>query len=246
MKIKQTILLLICNKIFGYILPISWNWQSINGKNMLTKILDQNSLQNCNSCWVYGALSSLADRIKIARKGKQPDIHLSVPFILNCGRNIAGSCDGGTILGTYQFIKHVNFVAFDMCYEYTKCPTFEHCEKNINLNYYPNATISRYGTVSGVYFMKYEIYTNGPIACAINAIPLFHHKNKTFDNPNASRNLNHIVSIVGWIENVWTVKNSWGEHWGHFGFFKIKMGENQLGIEQECSYAIPYSWTEFT
>jgi len=48
-------------------------------------------------------MSSLADRIKIARMtaGSEgdifpgPDISLSIQFILNCGGEVAGSCHGG-------------------------------------------------------------------------------------------------------------------------------------------------------
>jgi hypothetical protein len=37
--------------------------------------------QNRLSCWAHGALSSFADRIKIARKGQGVDINLSIQFI---------------------------------------------------------------------------------------------------------------------------------------------------------------------
>jgi len=44
----------------------------------------------CGSCWAHGAISSLEDRIKIARKAASPDIKLSIQMILNCGTEIAG------------------------------------------------------------------------------------------------------------------------------------------------------------
>lgn len=57
---------------------------------------------------VHVSLQSLADRIKIARKGKGVDINLSVQYILNCGGNMAGSCHGGSHSGVYQMIKTVS------------------------------------------------------------------------------------------------------------------------------------------
>jgi len=46
----------------------------------------------------------------------------------------------------------------------------------------------------------------------------------------------HAVKIVGWGTDsgtaYWLVANSWGTTWGLDGFFKIKRGTNECGIEQ--------------
>jgi hypothetical protein len=78
-------------------LPDSFNWGDVDGKSYLTKSLNQHIPQYCGSCWAHGALSSLGDRIKIARKAQGDDINLSIQFILNCGTEMAGSCHGGYV-----------------------------------------------------------------------------------------------------------------------------------------------------
>ncbi len=73
--------------------------------------------QYCGSCWAHAAMSSLGDRIKIARMVQNansegmsigPDINLSIQFILNCGADVAGSCHGGTYIYTLGNGKSFN------------------------------------------------------------------------------------------------------------------------------------------
>ncbi len=66
-------------------LPRSWTWGNVNGTSYITKNLNQHIPQYCGSCWAHGALSALADRIKIARKAQAAEINLSIQYILNCG-----------------------------------------------------------------------------------------------------------------------------------------------------------------
>ena len=53
----------------------------------------------------------------------------------------------------------------------------------------------------------------------------------------------HSVKIIGWgSENgtpFWLIANSWNEDWGDQGFFKIKRGSNECGIEKEVIAGIP-------
>lgn len=122
------------------------------------------------SCWAHGALSSLADRIKIARNASGTEINLSIQHVLNCGGDVAGSCHGGSHSGAYDFIKQNGFVAYDSCMPYVACSSeskdgvCEHVDTSCSaintcrtctggggcmpVKKFPNATISEYGTYS--------------------------------------------------------------------------------------------------
>ena len=51
---------------------------------------------------------------------------------------------------------------------------------------------------------------------------------------------NHAVLVVGYgvepitEEKFWIVKNSWGAAWGEEGFFRIRRGTNEVGIESSA------------
>lgn len=153
-------------------LPVEFNWGDIDGKSYLTRMLNQHLPQYCGSCWAHGALSALADRIKIARNGVGEDINLSIQFILNCGTDIAGSCHGGSHSGAYEFIQSVGYVPYDTCMPYiacskesiegfcdqvdTSCNPYNTCRtcdtfgglggKCREIDSFPNATIAEYGS----------------------------------------------------------------------------------------------------
>jgi len=123
----------------------------------------------------------------------------------------------------------------------------------VGLTQYPNATISATGQISGADNLKAEIMKNGPVACGVNANPLRDYKGGIFDDSTQSTMIDHIISIVGWgsytdkdgkAAQYWEVRNSWGEYWGELGFFRAKLGENLLGLEDSCAWATPKEWTE--
>jgi cathepsin X len=121
----------------------------------------------------HGSLSSLGDRIKIARGGQGDDINLSIQFILNCGTEMAGSCYGGYHTSTYEFIQKTGYVPYDTCQPYMACShdssegfcdhidttcsasnTCKTCDtfggmggKCTEIDYFPNATVAEYGQI---------------------------------------------------------------------------------------------------
>lgn len=93
--------------------PDSWDWNNVDGKSYLTKMLNQHLPHYCGSCWAHGAVSALSDRIKIARNGEGYDINLSIQWVLNCGSDTAGSCHGGYHTGVYELIQQFGYIPYD-------------------------------------------------------------------------------------------------------------------------------------
>lgn len=154
-------------------IPDNWDWNNVDGKSYLTKSLNQHIPVYCGSCWAHGAVSSLMDRIKIARKGEGQDINLSIQWVLNCGAGKAGSCHGGYHTGVYQLIQEFGYIPYETCQPYlacssesqegfcphidTSCSAVNTCRtcsgfsdkggECVELDYFPNATVAEYGEV---------------------------------------------------------------------------------------------------
>jgi cathepsin X len=107
-----------------------------------------------------------------------------------------------------------------------------------------------YGPVSGEENMMQEIFQRGPIACGV-AVPdaLEDYTGGIFHDTTGDMNIGHDISVVGWgVENgtkYWTVRNSWGTHFGEEGFFRVVRGINNIAIESDCAWATPLdTWTK--
>lgn len=246
----------------GY--PDEFTWCNKDGENFCTISRNQHIPQYCGSCWAHGAVSALADRVKIMRGSQTVDINPSVQHILNCGN--AGSCHGGSGGGTYQWIYKNGHVATETSQPYLACssessegfcqhvdttcsamntartcPTFR--EECVALNHYPNISIAEYGSISGTEAMQKELYNRGPIACSIDATPL--HTYESGISTSMESSTNHVVSVVGWgtdskVGKYWVVRNSWGEYWGEYGYFNVKFGG--LGMTR-CNWATVKDYT---
>lgn len=54
---------------------------------------------------------------------------------------------------------------------------------------------------------------------------------------------NHLAKLIGWGKegglDYWLAVNSWGTGWGQNGLFKIRRGNNTVGIESRVSTVLP-------
>lgn len=232
-------------------LPKEFTWCNKDGVNYCTRSLNQHIPQYCGSCWAHGAISSLGDRVKIARKAQGPsDVQLSVQHVLNCGN--VGSCYGGSVVGPFQFIQqNEGGLAYETENPYMACSSDSNdgfcgkvdwscnalnvartCStfpsnggKCVGLNAYPNVTVDQYGQVSGVHDMQAEIYARGPISCGIDASPILDYTTGIVTEQGGG--VDHVISVVGWGNDAekgqyWIVRNSWGEFWGEMGYVRVQ------------------------
>jgi len=242
--------------------PADWDWRNVSGVNYLTKSLNQHIPVYCGSCWAHGAMSSLADRTKIMRKAVWPDINFAIQVILNCGQDIAGTCDGGDPGGAFQYVQQAGGIPDDTCQQYqavdNACSAINTCRNCMPSQgcfaqkTYKKHQIAQYGSVTGESDYMAEIYARGPIAVGIDADPLLTYTGGILYDKTGANSIDHIVSIVGWGVSTgqpgdgvpsgtkyWIVRNSWGTYWGEDGFFRIVRGVDNCAIEEDGDWAVP-------
>lgn len=124
---------------------------------------------------------------------------------------------------------------------------------------------ARYEYVGGYYgacneeLMRLELVKNGPIAVGFEVYPDFmsysggvyehttaeHHQTMSRLGFNPFELTNHAVLVVGYGvdhrtgKKYWIVKNSWSEKWGLQGYFWIRRGTDECGIESLAVAATP-------
>lgn len=239
--------------------PAAWDWRNVSGESFLSSSRNQHIPQYCGACWAMATTSSLADRIRIAKNNQGPDVMIAVQSVLHC---VPDGCGGGDLLEAYYWM-YTNGVPTDTCQNYVAIGTGYECtNEHICMNCnpdgncsavldYPKFGISEFGGLNGVDAMKAEIAARGPIACQIAADPIYDwgfgpNKTQVFTAGVGFDTLDHVISVVGYGHDdaqgldYWVIRNSWGEYWGVSGFFRLQMGNNQLGIESnDCGWAVP-------
>jgi len=111
--------------------------------------------------------------------------------------------------------------------------------------------------VDNIYNMKSELLNGGPFYCAMTVYEDFYSytgENVYIHNLSSKKIGGHAVEIVGYCDEdvdkrsgftdaYWICKNSWGKDWPKNskdnGYFAIKMGVNECGIESRCGLANP-------
>lgn len=223
----------------------------------ISRILDQG---HCGSCWAFAAVESLSDRFCI-HFGM--NVSLSVNDLLACCGFLCGSgCNGGIPLFAWRYFVHHGVVTeeCDPYFDSTGCshpgcepayPTPKCVRKCADGNQLWRAS-KHYGQNAYKIHahpddIMAELYKNGPVEVSFSVYEDFaHYKSGVYKHVTGDYLGGHAVKLIGWGttadgEDYWLVANQWNRSWGDDGYFKIRRGTNECGIEHGAVAGMPSS-----
>nr|XP_015838505.1 PREDICTED: cathepsin B isoform X2 [Tribolium castaneum] len=216
----------------------------------IRKIRNQGS---CGSCWAFGAVETMSDRLCIASNATKK-FEFSAQDLLACCKECGHGCGGGYSSRAWQYwvtdgiVSGGDFNTSQGCHPYSvqafRDSTTPNCSSFCtNPKYQKNySEDKRYGARSyriakNIEQIQAEIMTSGPVQASYVVYDDFYsYQNGVYQHVLGNVSGRHSVKILGWgRENgtdYWLVANSWGRDWGRLGgFFKFLRGENHCDIE---------------
>eukprot|EP00759_Apiculatamorpha_spiralis_P053235 PhF_6_TR6134/c1_g1_i1/m.9096/K01365/CTSL; cathepsin L len=196
---------------------------------------------NCGACWAFAATASTEIAERYAKKRfalNNASDWLSVQSVMDCtregGKNSptpSRGCDWGWPPTALQTIIDIGIATeLEYPYDYTNgryCRTPEMTSRRFPLRSFG---ILKPGNISAI---EAAIYVHGAVA-AVMYFPfaIAYFTGDVFSDTTACTSGEmHAVTVVGYTESYWVLKNSFGASWGNAGYVKLVKGVNACGME---------------
>jgi len=193
----------------------------------IKEIRDQGS---CGSCWAFGAVEAMSDRVCIHSNGTQ-HFHFSAEDLVSCCASCGFGCNGGFPGAAWSYwvrkgiVSGGSYNSHQGCQPYAIAPCEHHvngsripcegghgtprcvkqCEKGYDVPYKKDKHFGSdaYSIGNNVEKIKHEIMTNGPVEGAFTVFEDFlQYKSGVYQHVTGSEVGGHAIRILGWgIEN---------------------------------------------
>jgi len=213
---------------------------------------------NCGSCWAFGAVSAITDRICIQSKG-QVNVHISAEDLNSCCGECGYGCEGGYPDAAWGYwvqtglVSGGNYNSKEGCAPYSlancdhhctgkygPCPPIgdtppcpSKCQDGGDFDADKHYGTGAYGVSSRTADIQNEIMTKGSVEAAFTVYEDFlTYKSGVYQHKSGQMLGGHAIKLLGWGVDgglqYWIAANSWNEDWGNKGYFNIKV--NDCGI----------------
>ncbi|XP_061720796.1 cathepsin B-like [Cydia pomonella] len=192
----------------------------------LYDIRDQGS---CGSCWAFGAVEAMTDRVCIYSNGTK-QFHFSAQDLVSCCPDCGSGCQGGYLDKAWKYWQEVGIVSGGPYHSSQGCRTYEiapcehavdgprpkcheeentpacvnKCEAGYDIEYNQDKhRAKQVYMLKGEDDIKAELYKNGPVEASFIAYEDFvHYKSGVYSYTSGEKHGGHDIKILGWgVEN---------------------------------------------
>ena len=214
-------------------LPAKFDWRNVNGHSYVTGVKNQG---RCGACYAFAGTAALESRILIASQAPDTDLNLSEQSIISCDAKNYG-CGGGFLDYTVEFLQTTG-IPLETCYPFTSIEgVADACGGCADWRQNTYRITAAEIVSPSVEAMKNAIVKHGPLPVYMLIYQDFlSYKSGIYSHVTGTVVAGHTVVLIGYdeAEQCWIAKNSMGPDWGENGFFRIRAGVNEVGIESEA------------
>ena len=213
------------------------NTYDLRTLNRVSEPLNQGS---CGNCFAFSAATAIEYWYAHLRQFKRQPPQFSTREITDCtseNETPNNGCDGGLMHYVYEYGKKY---ALSFRMEYSDMMN-EKCTNNMAPSHIKINSFSVQGLDDNQYIeekIPSLLYKYGVITIGIDTKNDYidNYIDGIFNETLCGTDIDHAVAIIGWTEDAWIIKNSWGTDWGEKGFFKLRRGVNACGLAEYVAY----------
>mmetsp|Transcript_4101 Transcript_4101/g.8323 ORF Transcript_4101/g.8323 Transcript_4101/m.8323 type:complete len:375 (-) Transcript_4101:90-1214(-) len=216
-------------------IPESVDWRA----SSVTPVKDQG---NCGSSWAFSAVASLEGFNQIMTGDL---LNFSEQELVDCSSNYDSlGCDGGWPSLALLYVRDNGGINLSAGYPYKaeegtchrKSPNQESqadakgsTSKDVTFSKVPVPLRKVYKTRFNSAAAIKTYAARVPLSAAVDASTWQFYTGGVLSDLDCGRSVNHAVTIVGYTQSEWIIKNSWGTGWGEEGYIRLDMTSTHTG-----------------
>ncbi|KAG2450997.1 hypothetical protein HYH02_004268 [Chlamydomonas schloesseri] len=231
--------------------PQTHDWRKVEG--VLSPPGDQNP---CGACWSFAVSHAVEAQINVAvQRAGGTALRLASMQPVACSTEVSGStgqprCKDGWVGKAYRYAARHGLAPDELWQKWTANAYVEAqtCPAPVlsNSTAFTDAAyqIVDWESAPATAVALKKVVANQPAVALVHASRDWEPYGGGLFRGNCSGDLgdaNHAVLVVGWTEDAWIIKNSWGTDWGEGGYMRLPMDGRACGILNKVTYPVTES-----